>query len=299
MGKIASFFLGFAVLLSHAGATASQTGIAWHSAFETARNQAGQARRPMLVYLWAPWCPACSENERDVLSQPRVAALVHAAFVPVKVNTDQSPELARHYGVRTLPAFVVLMPDGTPLDRIEGRMAAEQLTDRLGRFAAPAGAAAPSTPPVSPPPTPPHYSTHGASGMQPAVPAENPPLGLDGYCAVSLCDDLLANRRDRWVLGNKAHGVIHRGRTYLFVDAEKAARFFQDPDRYAPVLSGQDVVLAVEKGQAVPGHRRHGAYFGGRVYLFASEETVQRFENNPNHYADAAMRLASRSVLPR
>ena len=93
--------------------------------------------------------------------------------------------------------------------------------------------------------------------------------------------------------------MIHRGRTYLFVDAEKAARFFQDPDRYAPVLSGQDVVLAVDEGRYVPGQREHGAFFGHRVYLFSSEETLQHFENHPNRYADAAVRLAFQPVPPR
>ena len=121
---------------------------------------------------------------------------------------------------------------------------------------------------------------------------------MDGYCAVSLSDDLLAGQR-RWMLGNRAHGVIHRERTYLFADGEKAARFFQEPDRYAPVLSGDDVVVAVDEGRAVAGKREHGAFFGGRVYLFSSEETLQRFENNPNRYADTALRLSSRSVPPR
>ncbi|MDY0166081.1 MAG: hypothetical protein RBS80_06030 [Thermoguttaceae bacterium] len=93
--------------------------------------------------------------------------------------------------------------------------------------------------------------------------------------------------------------MIHRGRTYLFADAEKAARFFQDPDRYAPVLSGQDVVLAVDEGRYVSGQREHGAFFGHRVYLFSSEETLQRFENHPNRYADAAVRLAFQPVPPR
>jgi YHS domain-containing protein len=134
---------------------------------------------------------------------------------------------------------------------------------------------------------------------RPAAPATtapaqgNPPLALDGYCAVSLCDDLLANNR-QWTLGDKEYGVIHRGHTYLFADAEKARRFFQDPDRYAPVLSGSDAVLAVDEGRYVKGIREHGAFFGGRIYLFSSEETLQKFEHNPNAYADAALSLASR-----
>jgi YHS domain-containing protein/thiol-disulfide isomerase/thioredoxin len=115
----------------------------------------------------------------------------------------------------------------------------------------------------------------------------NPPLALDGYCAVSLIDDLKSNR-SRWTIGSKEHGIIHRGRTYLFADAEKARRFFQDPDRYAPVLSGSDVVVATSEGRLVSGQREHGAFFGNRIYLFSSEDTLREFENNPNRYAGAA-----------
>ncbi len=248
-----------------------------------------------MVYFWAPWCPTCGDTERNVFSQPSVANAVRATSLAVKVNHDESPELAARYGVRMLPTVVVLTPDGRVLDRLEGRMTPQQLTDRLTRHAAPPEQVGHGQP-ANPQPAVQSYSTGPPDGIQPAP--QNPPLGLDGYCAVSLRDDLLANRR-RWVPGNRAHGVIHRGRTYLFADAQKAARFFQDPDRYAPVLSGQDVVAAVDEGRTAEGRRRHGAYFGNRIYLFSSEATLQRFEAQPNHYADAAVRLAGRPALAR
>ncbi len=317
MGHLARFAWGSFLVWGLAGSALGQTGVHWYPTLEGATAQAAQSGRLVFVYLWSPQCQACRGNEHEVLAQPAVAASVHAAYLPVKVNHEQAPDFGRHYGVRVLPTILILRPDGTPLDRIEGRVGPEQLAGRLTQLAAHARPVAqrPSpdlappmhgaprasmTPPEQPNPPVARNYTPPAPPVQPAAgPAENPPLGLDGYCTVSLGDDLRANRRDRWVLGNKAHGVIHRGRTYLFADAEKAARFYQDPDRYAPVLSGQDIVLAVEQGRAVEGKRGHGAYFGNRVYLFAGEETLQRFENNPNYYADAAHRLASRSAAPR
>lgn len=41
-------------------------------------------------------------------------------------------------------------------------------------------------------------------------------------------------------------------------------RFLADPDRYAPVISGNDAVMTVDYGQTVPGHREHGTFFGNR-----------------------------------
>lgn len=120
-----------------------------------------------------------------------------------------------------------------------------------------------------------------------------PPLGLDGYCPVTLAE------QERWVRGDVRYGVIHRGRTYLFAGPEEAKRFYADPDRYAPVLSGIDVVMAVDDNRHVPGRREHGAWYEGRVYLFASEASYRRFADQPARYAAAAMHVASTAVGPR
>ena len=112
-----------------------------------------------------------------------------------------------------------------------------------------------------------------------AAPRANPPLALDGYCAVSLTE------KERWVRGNPRFGVIHEGRTYLFAGPEEARRFYNDPDRYAPVASGNDVVLLAERGERVPGRREHGAWYEGRVYLFASEDSYSKFAADPRRYA--------------
>ena len=118
--------------------------------------------------------------------------------------------------------------------------------------------------------------------VAPPLPAINPPLGLDGYCPVSLSE------KQQWVPGDRRWGAIHRERTYLFAGPEEKQRFFTDPDRYAPAAAGNDVVLATEQGQAVPGMRQHGVYFGNRVYLFTSEATLDKFAKNPNVYVNQA-----------
>ena len=110
-----------------------------------------------------------------------------------------------------------------------------------------------------------------------------PALALDGYCPVSLAE------KQQWVAGDRQWGAIHRGRTYLFAGADEQRRFLTDPDRYAPSISGNDIVLATEQGQTVPGQREHGVFFGNRVYLFSSEGTLEKFSRNPAQYANQAM----------
>jgi thiol-disulfide isomerase/thioredoxin/YHS domain-containing protein len=124
------------------------------------------------------------------------------------------------------------------------------------------------------------------SNPTPQTPAIQPPLVLDGFCSVTLAE------KQQWIPGDRRWGATHRGRTYLFAGPEEQKRFFADPDRYAPAISGNDIILALEQGRAVPGFRQHGVFFGNRIYLFSSEETLQKFTKNPQPYASQAMDIA-------
>jgi len=169
-------------------------------------------------------------------------------------------------------------------------------------MAAPPGANSPAVarvadavPPVNAPAANPNVPMPAAPGL-----AENRPLnsqkpaerarppanllfGLDGFCPVQLVDYA------RWQPGKKAWGIIHRGRTYLFAGPDEQRRFQANPDRYAPVSSGDDVVLQLEQGRSVSGYREHGLQFDGHVYLFVGEATLDKFRSNPHYYADRAL----------
>ena len=124
------------------------------------------------------------------------------------------------------------------------------------------------------------------------IPEGNPPLALDGYCPVQL------REKERWVQGNPRWGARHEGRTYLFAGPEEQAKFLENPSFYAPAISGNDVVLAVDHGQMVAGDRRYGGWFRGQMYLFSSETSFQRFEVDPHRYA-AAVESSARAVATR
>ena len=118
-----------------------------------------------------------------------------------------------------------------------------------------------------------------AQAGSPQIPPGSPPVALDGFCPVTLVE------RRAWSPGNVAYGVVHRGRTYLFAGPEQVQKFLANPDAYAPVLSGNDPVLALDNQVSVPGRREYGVFSGSRVYLFANEESRNRFQQNPNRYA--------------
>ena len=118
-----------------------------------------------------------------------------------------------------------------------------------------------------------------STGIPGSEPGGSMPVGLEGYCGVSLVDKRI------WVEGRAKWGVRHRGRTYLFAGPEEQKAFLANPDRYAPGLSGDDPVLAIDLGRKVTGQRQYGVSYRSKIYLFSSPDTKAAFEADPQKYA--------------
>jgi YHS domain-containing protein/thiol-disulfide isomerase/thioredoxin len=402
--------------------------VPWQTDLEAARREAAASNRLVVIHFWAPWCGPCMRLEREVFTQPGLGAELTSRYVPVKLNYDEHPAIARQYGVQVLPTDVVITPGGQLVKKMQSPPTAarygaqltqvavdaeEQLrseylasiaatppprradpladtADPLADATAPspanrydrynglkpeAAAVAPayarqtkttwSQPPVAKPepattaeagqveatepiatdrsaggesryarqissrgepaprheepapegdfcwvpgnepqaagsPVGPHIPNPVAANPGPqggaaavetpvsrslVVPAGNPPLGLDGFCPVTLAG------KQRWERGDTRWGAIHRGRTYLFLSENCQQQFLAEPDKYSPILSGNDPVAAVDAGQPVVGRREFGVIYEGQIYLFANPAARDKFEANPARYAMAVAKM--------
>ncbi len=123
-------------------------------------------------------------------------------------------------------------------------------------------------------------SMSSPSGGGGSVGAPSPSaIGLDGYCPVTLFETR------KWRRADPQWGVVHRDRTYLFVGRDQQQRFLEDPDRYAPMLSGYDPVRYLEQGQLVEGRRQHGLWYRNQMFLFADEASLEQFWKNAEAFA--------------
>ena len=89
---------------------------------------------PVVVDFWAPWCEPC-KTLKPLLE--KLAEEYAGRFLLAKVNADECPELAQHFGVRSIPTVKVLF-QGQLVDEFTGAMAEGQLRAFLDRFALPA-----------------------------------------------------------------------------------------------------------------------------------------------------------------
>lgn len=144
--------------------------------------------------------------------------------------------------------------------------------------------------PANPAAAPPSYVSQASVAPQvqlPPLPPGCPPLALDGNCPVTLVE------RKRWAVGHPTFGAVHRGRTYLFLGPQERDKFLADPDRFSPVLSGLDPVMAIDGKVSAPGKREFGVFGAdGKIYLFADEASRARFEQNEQHYTAAITQAA-------
>jgi thiol:disulfide interchange protein len=110
---------GFAVMLVAFSAVGCSEGRGSPADYEVARKKARDEGKQIFVEFSASWCSPCQKMKQTTFTDPLVRDKL-SRYVEVLLDADSNSELASKFGVRGIPAYLVLSAEGTVILRGSG-----------------------------------------------------------------------------------------------------------------------------------------------------------------------------------
>jgi thioredoxin 1 len=85
---------------------------------------------PVLVDFWAPWCGPCRMVAPVV---DEIAQQYDGKVKVVKLNTDENPQVASQYGIRSIPTLMIFK-SGQRVDMVVGAVPKTTLANTLEKY---------------------------------------------------------------------------------------------------------------------------------------------------------------------
>ena len=85
---------------------------------------------PVLVDFWAPWCGPCRMVAPIV---DEIAKEFEGKIRVFKLNTDENPNVASQYGIRSIPTLMVFK-GGQKVDTVVGAVPKTTLSSTISKY---------------------------------------------------------------------------------------------------------------------------------------------------------------------
>ena len=101
--------------------------------YEDALKMAKRQGRRLFIDCYTSWCGPCKYMSETVFKQEEVGDFLNQNFICLKFDLEkgEGPELAKKFGVRAYPTFVIVNPDGTIRHKLVGGGEAKEFIERV------------------------------------------------------------------------------------------------------------------------------------------------------------------------
>lgn len=96
----------------------------------TFENDVLKSHVPVLVDFWAPWCGPCRMVSGTV---DEIAQDFAGKLKVYKLNTDENPNVASQYGIRSIPTLM-LFKNGVKVDTVVGAVPKTTLSSTITKY---------------------------------------------------------------------------------------------------------------------------------------------------------------------
>jgi YHS domain-containing protein len=104
--------------------------------------------------------------------------------------------------------------------------------------------------------------------------------GFKGFCPVALRDQReLINSKSKFK-------AVFESRIYYFSASDARDKFENNPEHYAPVHGGKDIVMLRDDEKKTQGSLDHAVWFKDRLYLFSDAGSLKTFIKTPKNYLE-------------
>jgi thioredoxin-related protein len=114
------------------GASVAQE-INWRHDYNTARREAQQKGKPLMIDFSTDQCFWCSKLDAITFHDAGVVATVNESFIPLKVDARRNPTLTDYLRIQAFPTVVLADPEGKILGTLEGFMEPTRFHEQLQR----------------------------------------------------------------------------------------------------------------------------------------------------------------------
>ncbi|HJT78615.1 MAG TPA: DUF255 domain-containing protein [Gemmataceae bacterium] len=113
--------------------TARAQEVQWRQDYPSARKEAVEKNRPLLIDFGTEHCFWCKKLDALVFHEPAIARVLNERFIPLHIDAEREPRLASDLHVESYPTVVLASAEGKILDVQVGFLDAAPFQEKLQR----------------------------------------------------------------------------------------------------------------------------------------------------------------------